>query len=208
MYWHLYDAGVPVKHLVYNKVGHGDFVVNWPWQLGQLRPPLQQQQEGEVGAPGAAAVSSCEAEDGWGEEERAAAADADWGCELEAAAGPAVATSSRQEAGGLTATPLHNLTDTSTSSGGSSRGLSPLTAQQEQLLDELPPYNRDIALLVLGAAPVDWACAPRDWQGAQEVLAGKVGAPAAPEELLPAAVEEGMQEVVVRQAATAAAWLR
>ncbi len=27
--WRLYDCGVPVKHLVYNKVGHGDFVINW-----------------------------------------------------------------------------------------------------------------------------------------------------------------------------------
>jgi hypothetical protein len=33
MYWHLFDAGVPVKHLVYNKVGHGDFVVQWPLNL-------------------------------------------------------------------------------------------------------------------------------------------------------------------------------
>lgn len=30
MYWRLYDCGVPVKSLVYNKVGHGDFVVNFP----------------------------------------------------------------------------------------------------------------------------------------------------------------------------------
>lgn len=30
MYWRLYDCGVPVRHLVYNKVGHGDFVIDYP----------------------------------------------------------------------------------------------------------------------------------------------------------------------------------
>lgn len=30
LYWRLFDCGVPVKHLVYNKVGHGDFVTAWP----------------------------------------------------------------------------------------------------------------------------------------------------------------------------------
>ena len=30
LFHRLVDAGVPAKHLVYNKVGHGDFVVDWP----------------------------------------------------------------------------------------------------------------------------------------------------------------------------------
>ncbi len=34
MYWQLFEADVPVKALVYNKVGHGDFVTTWP----PLRP--------------------------------------------------------------------------------------------------------------------------------------------------------------------------
>ncbi|PSC75845.1 peptidase S9 [Micractinium conductrix] len=29
MYWELRDCGVPAKHLVYNKVSHGDFVTQW-----------------------------------------------------------------------------------------------------------------------------------------------------------------------------------
>lgn len=29
MYWALQDCGVPAKCLVYNRVGHGDFVVGW-----------------------------------------------------------------------------------------------------------------------------------------------------------------------------------
>lgn len=29
MFWMLHDCGVPSKHLVYNKVGHGDFVTGW-----------------------------------------------------------------------------------------------------------------------------------------------------------------------------------
>jgi hypothetical protein len=220
MYWHLYDAGVPVKHLVYNKVGHGDFVVNWPWQLGQLGGPSQQQQqpqeeEGEARAPGAASgVSSCGAEDGWGEEERGAAEDADWGCEVEAGAGPAATPpSSRQEGSSHTIPPPYGSTtttnDRSESSSGSSRGWTLLTAQQEQLLEELPPYNRDIALLVLGAARVDWACAPR-WQGAaQGVLAGELGASLVPEELRPAAVEERVASVSATRVPVdpAAAWL-
>jgi hypothetical protein len=29
MHWALHDSGVPSTALIYNKVGHGDFVVNW-----------------------------------------------------------------------------------------------------------------------------------------------------------------------------------
>jgi hypothetical protein len=30
MYWQLHDCGVSSQHLVYNKVGHAEFVTNWP----------------------------------------------------------------------------------------------------------------------------------------------------------------------------------
>ena len=69
MYWHLFDAGVPVKHLVYNKVGHGDFVVQWPLNLNT--------------ADAAAAAD-------WGHGHTAAADD--WGAgEMAAAAATAIA---------------------------------------------------------------------------------------------------------------------
>jgi hypothetical protein len=29
MFWVLHDAGVPAKCLVYNHLGHGEFVVGW-----------------------------------------------------------------------------------------------------------------------------------------------------------------------------------
>lgn len=29
MHWALHDCGIPSKALIYNRVGHGDFVVNW-----------------------------------------------------------------------------------------------------------------------------------------------------------------------------------
>ncbi|BDA51015.1 probable isoprenylcysteine alpha-carbonyl methylesterase I at N-terminal half [Coccomyxa sp. Obi] len=38
MFWRLYDCGVPVKHLVYPKLTHGDFVISWK--------PLQQTPSG------------------------------------------------------------------------------------------------------------------------------------------------------------------
>ena len=36
LYWLLHDCGVPVKHLTYNKLTHGDFVTRWHPQKKQL----------------------------------------------------------------------------------------------------------------------------------------------------------------------------
>ena len=39
MFWMLHDCGVPAKHLVYNKVTHGDFVTGWtPRREGEVIP--------------------------------------------------------------------------------------------------------------------------------------------------------------------------
>lgn len=38
LFWMLHDCGVPAKHLVYNKITHGDFVTGWtPQTSGKVR---------------------------------------------------------------------------------------------------------------------------------------------------------------------------
>ncbi|KAF6253283.1 hypothetical protein COO60DRAFT_431881 [Scenedesmus sp. NREL 46B-D3] len=110
MYYRLMDCGVPVKHLVYNKVGHGDFVVDWPTRL-------EASSSEEWGGPSSSV-----------QQQHSAEQTDDWG-----------GKNSRDSSG-----------DSSSSNGGSP------VQQRRSLLEQLPHYLQDIAIVVMGQQQVNF----------------------------------------------------
>eukprot|EP00878_Enallax_costatus_P019497 GHUV01020570.1.p1 GENE.GHUV01020570.1~~GHUV01020570.1.p1 ORF type:complete len:468 (+),score=134.16 GHUV01020570.1:543-1946(+) len=153
MYHKLLDAGVPVKHLVYNKVGHGDFVVDWPTKFTAAAANTIDDWD----PPQAAAVGSGQPNhlQRHMEELSVGAAVASNGSNSSVGA-RTDPTDDHHDAGGGWGT---GFTTTGISTETKQAGqLGPLQAHQQRqlLLQDLPHYCRDLAVVVLGQQRINF----------------------------------------------------
>eukprot|EP00877_Chromochloris_zofingiensis_P002628 jgi/Chrzof1/12366/Cz06g31300.t1 len=136
MYWRLYDAGVPVKHLVYNKVGHGDFVVKWPTDYSHQQSTMQSNMQ--------SVIQSGTAECGNGMQPSSQSGTND------SMAGKGRSTTSNDSYNDS-----YNGQHKSTESSGKTAVCSTQhPAAAAALMSALPPYNADLAAMVSGRVAV------------------------------------------------------